>query len=761
MESMHICFLGDDGVGKSTVMIQLINVHFVEEWDPTIEDDYRLQTQVDDKVRLVSMLDSVDNGPMSVLKKDYITKSIGYIIFYDITNRASFESIGRHLESIVDARTDIASIGQLISTKSVVLVGNKCDRECDRVVTHEEGLLYATHHGFQFFEISARTRQGFPSSNSNINLEREMSQLLQPVMMLEELKQHYRTSEQQQRYLQQLDEELDEPCSWSDSETATTLSSTNTESSSSIYNLASWDDFLKQENDYYTKKCKELKFVCSSFVQKQRAFVSQIDFNPDFDREEASQLAQEMHQAITIVHTIQASVSQLIRQAQFVVTHSLTSKLADLENMASHMGILGVELQAMVQTGTGCPSAVLVFARQPFPGILKRYKQIGSDEFVVELLTTAQFPFTYGKLRLVHCDEVQSLCLTDKRTNNKEKTSAPLTTPVNSTAAPPNMIEQQWFDIQVENGRFLAKIPIKLMQGTTRFTSFKCSLALIHKSTKHQVAIETSLSDRFISFVNDQQWIEHFALLVKEEIFLLENGQYLYEQVSHSRILDILLKYFHLCLKIYKRTNSSHRSLPIEPLKLLLNRISKTKLNILQFDQFFSILTPVFKVIKYQRHALDLWGQGLLYLFIDQDEVRQLLLTSTKLSNTIGNSIIDNNNNTQNNQPTECINNNDNNDKKGKCRFLIQFSVEHPYSWVIKYVEQEIISSLSSEPPQIKELIIDMKKDLTGDRSNKSIVTYLENNLPNFSEICQYDYKQNNYSIILRDEIFAQIKINN
>eukprot|EP00211_Chloroparvula_japonica_P015132 CAMPEP_0119136698 /NCGR_PEP_ID=MMETSP1310-20130426/21937_1 /TAXON_ID=464262 /ORGANISM="Genus nov. species nov., Strain RCC2339" /LENGTH=242 /DNA_ID=CAMNT_0007127717 /DNA_START=177 /DNA_END=902 /DNA_ORIENTATION=+ len=42
----RICVLGDGGVGKSALTIQLIQNHFVEEYDPTIEDSYRKQVVI-------------------------------------------------------------------------------------------------------------------------------------------------------------------------------------------------------------------------------------------------------------------------------------------------------------------------------------------------------------------------------------------------------------------------------------------------------------------------------------------------------------------------------------------------------------------------------------------------------------------------------------------------------------------------------------------------------------------------------------------
>ena len=42
--------VGGGGVGKSALTIQFIQSHFVQDYDPTIEDSYRKQCVIDDRV---------------------------------------------------------------------------------------------------------------------------------------------------------------------------------------------------------------------------------------------------------------------------------------------------------------------------------------------------------------------------------------------------------------------------------------------------------------------------------------------------------------------------------------------------------------------------------------------------------------------------------------------------------------------------------------------------------------------------------------
>ncbi len=44
-------------MGKSALTIQLVQSHFIDEYDPTIEDSYRKQVVIDDESCLLEILD--------------------------------------------------------------------------------------------------------------------------------------------------------------------------------------------------------------------------------------------------------------------------------------------------------------------------------------------------------------------------------------------------------------------------------------------------------------------------------------------------------------------------------------------------------------------------------------------------------------------------------------------------------------------------------------------------------------------------------
>ena len=79
----------------------------------------------------------------------------GILLFYDITDRNSFENLNYWLTEI-----------EKNSNKNVkiLLVGNKTDLENERKVTYEEGQEFAKAHNLLFIEISIKTNYNIQES---------------------------------------------------------------------------------------------------------------------------------------------------------------------------------------------------------------------------------------------------------------------------------------------------------------------------------------------------------------------------------------------------------------------------------------------------------------------------------------------------------------------------------------------------------------------------------------------------------------------
>mmetsp|Transcript_18897 Transcript_18897/g.48058 ORF Transcript_18897/g.48058 Transcript_18897/m.48058 type:complete len:192 (-) Transcript_18897:61-636(-) len=145
-----ICVLGDGGVGKTALTIQLCSNHFVEEYDPTIEDSYRKQVVIDEESCLLEILDTAGQEEFTALRDQWIRDCEGFVIIYSIISRSSFEQVSTFKEQVMRVKD--------ADRLPIMLVGNKCDLEEKREVSTQEGVDLAKAFGAQFKEASAKTR---------------------------------------------------------------------------------------------------------------------------------------------------------------------------------------------------------------------------------------------------------------------------------------------------------------------------------------------------------------------------------------------------------------------------------------------------------------------------------------------------------------------------------------------------------------------------------------------------------------------------
>jgi len=142
--------VGGGGVGKSALTIQLIQNHFIDEYDPTIEDSYRKQVTIDEETCLLDILDTAGQEEYSAMRDQYMRTGQGFMLIYAITSRSSFDEIASFREQILRVKDK--------DKVPIMMVGNKCDLETERQVTTGEGADLAKSFGCPFMESSAKTR---------------------------------------------------------------------------------------------------------------------------------------------------------------------------------------------------------------------------------------------------------------------------------------------------------------------------------------------------------------------------------------------------------------------------------------------------------------------------------------------------------------------------------------------------------------------------------------------------------------------------
>ena len=70
MREYKIVVLGSGGVGKSALTVQFVQGIFVEKYDPTIEDSYRKQVEVEGQQCMLEILDTAGTVSRADLARD-------------------------------------------------------------------------------------------------------------------------------------------------------------------------------------------------------------------------------------------------------------------------------------------------------------------------------------------------------------------------------------------------------------------------------------------------------------------------------------------------------------------------------------------------------------------------------------------------------------------------------------------------------------------------------------------------------------------
>ncbi|KAI9086345.1 hypothetical protein K1719_031799 [Acacia pycnantha] len=150
--SFKILLIGDSGVGKSSLLVSFIS-NSVEDLSPTIGVDFKIKVfTVGGKRLKLTIWDTAGQEKFRTLTSSYYRKAQGIILVYDVTRRDTFTN----LSEVWAKEVELYSTNQDCMK---MLVGNKVDRDSERVVSKEEGLALAKELGSLFLECSAKTRE--------------------------------------------------------------------------------------------------------------------------------------------------------------------------------------------------------------------------------------------------------------------------------------------------------------------------------------------------------------------------------------------------------------------------------------------------------------------------------------------------------------------------------------------------------------------------------------------------------------------------
>jgi Ras-related protein Rab-1A len=122
---------------------------FTESYISTIGVDFRFRTvKIDKKTVKLQIWDTAGQERFRTITSAYYRGADGIIMVFDVTSTESFDHVNDWLKEV----NRYAAPGTV-----KLLVGNKCDRTADRVVTEEQAKEFAEELGIPYIETSAKS----------------------------------------------------------------------------------------------------------------------------------------------------------------------------------------------------------------------------------------------------------------------------------------------------------------------------------------------------------------------------------------------------------------------------------------------------------------------------------------------------------------------------------------------------------------------------------------------------------------------------
>ena len=117
-------FIGDSGVGKSSILSNYITSVFCPDQQTTLGASFWEKTIYDDKKTYnFQFWDTAGQEKFRSQTPTYIKDANVAVIVYDVTNRNSFDGIEKWIRDVQEHRGEEAVLA---------VVGNKCDLESNR-----------------------------------------------------------------------------------------------------------------------------------------------------------------------------------------------------------------------------------------------------------------------------------------------------------------------------------------------------------------------------------------------------------------------------------------------------------------------------------------------------------------------------------------------------------------------------------------------------------------------------------------------------
>eukprot|EP01080_Neovahlkampfia_damariscottae_P007543 gene7543-11867_t len=141
---IRIGIFGGGGVGKSSCTIRYLYSNFYQqEYNPTIQDVYTKEIEIDSKKVTINVKDTAGQDQLRQMVDRWISECDGYILVYDVTDPKSLDELEDFIDRIENFTCETFKGIPQCQKYPCIIIGNKCDLNELRFVKKEEGMKFS------------------------------------------------------------------------------------------------------------------------------------------------------------------------------------------------------------------------------------------------------------------------------------------------------------------------------------------------------------------------------------------------------------------------------------------------------------------------------------------------------------------------------------------------------------------------------------------------------------------------------------------
>ena len=154
---LTIVMLGAGATGKSSITVIKVSGHFLNIYDPTIEDSYRTAICVDGEVVSCDILDTAGQEEYLALRDSYIRSGQCFIMVCSLVSKNTL----LELDNILDSMKMILDITDFDNIP-IVIAANKCDLTTEIQIQDDELRAISESRHIPYYKCTAK---------NNINID--------------------------------------------------------------------------------------------------------------------------------------------------------------------------------------------------------------------------------------------------------------------------------------------------------------------------------------------------------------------------------------------------------------------------------------------------------------------------------------------------------------------------------------------------------------------------------------------------------------